>query len=263
MPGKIEELMRQRPEAEFAVEFTPRNLAEFHERGFTTIERITTDAELQWLREVYDQLFVERAQLFPGAHVDLVQPVGGADGDLQAQILLPENRFPELRKTAFWRNGRALASALLGIELPEVRGWGHMIRKPPLDGCELPLPWHQDEAYWDRSFKYKALACWMPLDPATLDSGCMSYIPGSHRSGVREHQRAGDGYARHVVGVEGVDSSLAIAAPVPAGGAVFHHCRTLHSSGPNRSERERRAYANEWQLEPVKKPTGEAARLSV
>ena len=40
-----------------------------------------------------------------------------------------------------------------------------------------------------------------------------------------------------------------------AGGAVFHHCRIVHSSGPNRSARVRRAYANEWQLQPVPRAT--------
>lgn len=128
-----------------------------------------------------------------------------------------------------------------------------MRNSPERDNDNGALPWHQDEAYWDRSFKYRATSCWMPLDPATVESGCMSFIPGSHLSGVREHTKTGGDYVGHVVSVEGIDSALAIAVPVPAGGAVFHHCRTLHSSGPNRSARVRRAYSNEFQLEPVKR----------
>jgi ectoine hydroxylase-related dioxygenase (phytanoyl-CoA dioxygenase family) len=128
-----------------------------------------------------------------------------------------------------------------------------MIRKPARVGGALP--WHQDEAYWDPSFDYRALACWMPLDPATVESGCMSFIPGSHRGDLAMHHRFGADYSDHVVHVEGVDSSKAVAAPVPAGGAVFHHCRTLHSSAPNRSSHPRRAYSHEWQREPVKRAT--------
>ena len=30
------------------------------------------------------------------------------------------------------------------------------------------LPWHQDEAYWDTAFAYRALGVWVPLDPATV-----------------------------------------------------------------------------------------------
>ena len=249
----IDELMARRPEVEFAVSLTPAQCEHFREHGFTSIERITADEELAWLGELYDKMFAERISFVPDAFVDVVRPNGTSATDSQKQILLPELKFPELRKTAFWRNGRRLASILLGLELNEVRGWGHMIRKPPRDADHGALPWHQDEAYWDRSFKYHATSCWMPLDPATIESGCMSFIPGSHRSGVREHRPTGGDFAPRVVSVEDVDPTLAVAAPVPAGGAVFHHCRTLHSSGPNRSARVRRAYSNEFQLEPVKR----------
>ena len=244
--------MTRRPDVEFPVRLSPAKCEQFREDGFTFVERITTDAELAWLGEIYDQMFIQRVNPVPGGYVTIVRPNGSLEADSQAQILLPELRYPELRKTAFWRNGRKLASILLGLELPAVRGWGHMIRKPPRDSDSGALPWHQDEAYWDRAFKYHATSCWMPLDPATVESGCMSFIPGSHRSGVREHLRTGGDFASHVVSVEGVDDALAVAAAIAAGGAVFHHCRTLHSSGPNRSALVRRAYSNEWQLEPVK-----------
>ena len=39
------------------------------------------------------------------------------------------------------------------------------------------------------------------------------------------------------------------------GGASFHHCRTIHGSGPNRSDHVRRAYINEWQAVPVQRET--------
>ena len=194
MPLTIEELMTRRPEVEFPVSLSPAQCEQFRECGFTSIDRITTDAELAWLGEIYDRLFAERINPVPGAFVDIVRPNGTSPNgtsevDSQKQILLPELKFPELRKTAFWRNGRQLASILLGLELTDMRGWGHMIRKPPRDNDNGALPWHQDEAYWDRSFRYHATSCWMPLDPATLESGCMSFIPGSHRSGVASIRR--------------------------------------------------------------------------
>jgi hypothetical protein len=40
---------------------------------------------------------------------------------------------------------------------------------------------------------------------------------------------------------------------VPIGGASIHHNRTLHFSGPNKTDRVRRAYVNEWQIVPVKR----------
>ena len=48
--------------------------------------------------------------------------------------------------------------------------------------------------------------------------------------------------------------------PLGAGGATFHTQRTMHHTGPNRSDRRRRAFAIEVQIppyqldEPIKKP---------
>jgi hypothetical protein len=250
---EIEAVLARRPEIDYALQLPAEKLAEFRERGFTSIERITSEEEIAWLGELYDLLFAERTQAVPGGYFDLLRPYDSPGEDVQPQIIAPEMRFKELRRTAFWRNGRILAAALLGVEAAALRGWGHMIRKPAYIGDSLP--WHQDEAYWDPGFDYVALGCWMPLDPATVESGCMSFIPGSHRGEVRVHRHLGDDPAVHALIIDDVDASTAVPAPVAAGGAVFHHCRILHSSGPNRSERVRRAYANEWQLEPAPRAT--------
>jgi len=248
----IEELMVRRPAVEFTVELLERQVIGFRDNGFTSIPRITTDEELEWLTNVYDRLFADHASAVPGAYIDdVLRPYHEPGEASQPQILMPELRFPDLRKTAFWRNGRALAAKFLGVEAAALRGWGHMIPKPALVG--EALPWHQDEAYWDPAFEYRALGCWMPLDLATHESGCMSFIPGSHRGEVRTHRHLGDDPAVHALFVEEVDTREAVEVPVAPGGAVFHHCRTLHYSAPNRSPRVRRAWANEWQTEPVKR----------
>lgn len=69
------------------------------------------------------------------------------------------------------------------------------------------------------------------------------------------HRHLGNDPAVHALIADDVDAATAVPVPVAAGGAVFHHCRILHSSGPNRSARVRRAYANEWQLEPTPRAT--------
>jgi hypothetical protein len=249
----LEGLLARRPTVELEVTLSPVQVDEFRARGFTHIERITPDAELAWLGELYDWLFRERVQAVPGGYFDLSRPYESAGEDLQPQILSPETLVPELRKTALFRIGRRLAAQLLEAKLETVRGWGHMIRKPARIGA--PLPWHQDEAYWDPGFDYRALGVWMPLDPATRESGCMSFIPESHRGDVRKHRHVGDDPSVHALFTDDVDESLAEAIPIAPGGAILHHCRTLHSSGPNRSDRVRRAYANEFQTRPVKRET--------
>jgi hypothetical protein len=251
----LDEIVARRPAADFAVTLAAEEVAAFRERGFTSVPRITTDEELAWLGEVYDHLFGERVQPVPGGYFDLARPYESAGEDRLPQILVPETAVPALRETAFWRNGRAIAATLLGVDAAGLRGWGHMIRKPPRVGA--PLPWHQDEAYWDPAFDYVALGSWMPLDPATPESGCLCFLPGSHRGAVRAHRHVGDDPNVHALVTDDVDATPAVEVPLAPGGASFHHCRTLHSSGPNRSPRVRRAWANEWQLPPVRRATAE------
>lgn len=244
----LDALLARQPSADFTAELGDAQVTEFRTQGFTSIPRLTSDEELAWLDELYDWLFAERVQPVPGGYFDLSRAYESDGPDLQPQILSPETRFPALRRTAVFRNGRRLAARLLGGEPSELRGWGHMIRKPP--GIGAPLPWHQDEAYWDPAFEYEALGVWLTLDPATRESGCLSFIPGSHRGAVRVHRHVGDDPAVHALVTDDVDARLACALPVPAGGAIFHHCRVLHSSGANTSARVRRAWANEFQRAP-------------
>ncbi len=237
-----------RPVEDFDVDLDPEQIRFFHENGYLAIERITTDAELEWLGRLYDELFASRRAVVPGGYFDLARPYDSDGQDLLPQVLNPEVGFPELRETSTFRNGRRLAAKLLGVEESAVEGWGHMILKPPRIGSELP--WHQDEAYWDPRLEYSAVGVWMPLDPATLESGCMEFVPGSHRGEVLPHRHIGDDPAVHGLVSDGVDASGAVPVPVAPGSATVHHCRTLHHSLPNTTGRVRRACSTEFQLEP-------------
>lgn len=237
------------PASDFAIRLDAAQIESFHRDGFTHVERITTDEELAWLEPLYDSLFDSGRGAWRGGYFDLSRPYDAEGPDLVPQVLLPDLRFPQLRQTTLLRNAIAIGAQLLGVAESEIRTWSHMIRKPPRVGGELP--WHQDEAYWETGFRYRALGCWTPLDPATLESGCMHFLPGSHRAGVREHRHVGDDPRVHGLVTDGVDARGEIAVPLAPGGATFHHCRTLHRTPPNTSARARRAWANELQVEPV------------
>ena len=45
------------------------------------------------------------------------------------------------------------------------------------------------------------------------------------------------------------------AQPVPAGGISIHHQRVVHTSGPNLTDRARRAYVNVWNSKVVQRLT--------
>lgn len=232
------------------VRLTDEQIEQFHAEGYTWVPRITTDEELAWLAPIYDGLFASKRGAFKGGYFDLARPYEAEGEDLVPQVLAPEHRHPELRDTNIFRNALAIGAQLLGLPEEELTTWSHMILKPPRVGG--PLPWHQDEAYWDTAFAYRALGVWVPLDPATVESGCMHFLPGSHTGPVQRHRHIGDDPTVH--GLEMVDPpewSRAVAVPLEPGGATFHHCRTMHMTTPNVSDRVRRAWANEIQVAPI------------
>ena len=107
--------------------------------------------------------------------------------------------------------------------------------KPP--GIGSPKPPHQDNAYFRVSPAKAVITCWCALDDATIENGCMQYIPASHKLGLIEHEWIKD--TPHQVPV-GVDVSKAVSVPMKAGGVICHHSLTLHMSVENRSQKWRR-----------------------
>jgi ectoine hydroxylase-related dioxygenase (phytanoyl-CoA dioxygenase family) len=133
------------------------------------------------------------------------------------------------------------ASQLLGDRA--VRFWhDQLFYKPARHGGVVA--WHQDYSYWTRTIPLQHLTCWTGLDDATVDNGCLYYVPGSHRWGLLDKpELAGD--------MDGLlawltDEQKAQFKPIPIemekGYGAFHHPLLVHGSYENRSERPRRAF---------------------
>jgi hypothetical protein len=225
---------------DFAPHVSDEQVSFFEHNGYLAIDRITTEDEVERLKEIYDRIFEQRTGEDKGLYFDLGGPRGHEGGEVLPQVLSPERAFPELLETTYHRNARLLGSRLLGAALDETRWFGHMILKPAGFGRETP--WHQDEAYWDPSFEHRGVSVWMPLENATVQSGCMQFVPGSHLREVQTHKHIDDDPTVHGLMLDGGSPEGAVACPIPAGGATFHHCRILHYAGPNTTERPRRAY---------------------
>jgi hypothetical protein len=233
------------------VTLNDEQIAFFHHEGYLALPGITTIAEVERLCGIYDWLFATKAGRAEGNHLDLSSTDEDDQAHLLPQILDPAKYAPELVDTLFRTNAAAIAAQLLG---PEAQAMGdHAIRKPPQTGVETP--WHQDQAYWDAGLDYEALSIWIPLQEATLENGCMQFVPGSHRQDVLPHHSIG--HDPRVIGLEVDDVeqvvAQAVACPLPAGGATIHHCRTLHYTGPNQSDSARRAYILSFRAPPQKR----------
>lgn len=212
----------------------------YKEQGYLTLDAVTTPEELVFLRDCYDKMFREQAGREAGEQFDL----GGTDEEgkeaVLPQILGFQRFIPDFAKTLLSINCNAITKALLGADASSAGG--HAIFKPAKIGAETP--WHQDEAYWATGFEHRSLSIWIPLQEATLENGCMHFVPGSHKLNVLTHQSINNDPRIH--GLELVESEMhhvknAVACPLPPGGATIHHQRTMHYTPPNRSDIPRRA----------------------
>ncbi|MGE3643296.1 MAG: phytanoyl-CoA dioxygenase family protein [Beijerinckiaceae bacterium] len=102
------------------------------------------------------------------------------------------------------------------------------------------ISWHND-TYFYAFDPPETLSAWVSFNDATLKSGCVQYIPGSHRGPPPEHEFKPhpDNLAPDGRTVIGVDESLAVPAILDAGQVVFHHESVIHGSGPNNASHPR------------------------
>jgi hypothetical protein len=116
----------------------------------------------------------------------------------------------------------------------------------------MGTPWHQDEAYRDPRFDYQELTIWMSLQDVSQDSGCMSFIPGSHRKGIFGHRSPGnDAHVHALECCEDLSTMSVVSCPLPTGGCTLHHGRTLHCTSTNHSLIPRYAYILVFHIPPT------------
>ncbi len=127
----------------------------------------------------------------------------------------------------------AAASAVLGSDLIV---WGAHVFAKEAQSPHM-VSWHQDLTYWGFA-DADELTCWVALSPATAESGCMRFVPGTHRKEIVPHNdtfRADNLLTRGQEIAVTVDEADAVAVALQPGQASIHHGRLFHASGPNTS----------------------------
>ena len=142
---------------------------------------------------------------------------------------------------AFSRTAKLAATvASLGYEDPVILQ-SMYIFKPPHIGGEVYC--HQDSTFLYTEPE-SCTGFWFALEDASVDNGCMHFIPGAHLGPLKElHYRGDDGKMTFKT-LD--DTPWPEGATVPAeaevGALVIFDGRAPHLSGPNRSDKSRHAY---------------------
>lgn len=225
-----------RPLAEFRL--SPEQVEFFHEHGYLAGVRILDEDQVRTLRD-------ELAKLVDPAHPanKLFYEYNSNESADPSRVLFHAlgawRATPGFHDVLWHPAFTVAASQLLG---GAVRFWhDQLFCKPAQHGGVVA--WHQDYSYWTRTQPMAHLTCWIGLDDATRDNGCLQYIPGSHRwqllpvTGL-----AGDMQAiQSVLSDEQKAQFKPVAIELKAGQCAFHHPLMVHGSYENTTAGPRRA----------------------
>lgn len=219
---------------------TSRRRTDFGTAGFLNLGPLLNPDEVEAYRAIYDR-FLDGSIEAGNKRSDLgsgmgTSPAAGARENI-TQIMWPSAVYPTLLDLPLHARALDLARELVGDDM--VLDFDMLINKAP--HTAVPTPWHQDAGYWVDLPDKRAVSIWVALDDATLDSGCMWYVHGSHLTPLRQHWPAGKGGG--AIECEcSEDEPGATYVPLAPGQAAAHAGHTLHYSRGNTTDGHRRAY---------------------
>ena len=118
---------------------------------------------------------------------------------------------------------------------PNILCWTtHWLIKEPCSPTFVS--WHQDSNYWGLDTK-DLVSVWLALSPATIESGCMKMLPGSHLKKTMPHvdTKAIDNMLTRGQTIIDIDESKAVNVELKTGQVAFFDYSIAHSSPPNSS----------------------------
>jgi len=229
---------------------TQEQIDTFRSEGYIPIGKLIEDSDLEELRSEYDRTFDEAREstLYRNLSADggaAQRHDEGAEEEM-LQIMQMCERSLAFRRLLYHEPILDIAEDLIGPNIQLFHD--QALFKPAHHGG--PIHPHQDNAYW-RCLPANLVSCWLTLDDVDVDNGAMHLLPGSHLAAMG-HER-GD----VLLDAGTPDPAESRVVPLPAGGALFHHCQTLHFTPPNRTDRQRRAFAIHFMTPGTRSPGGE------
>jgi ectoine hydroxylase-related dioxygenase (phytanoyl-CoA dioxygenase family) len=211
---------------------TQEQVQSFQEKGFTQSDDVLTPEELSDFRGAL-------AEATGQAELDYFYREGGE----YTQHVNLWASHAGVRRHVFNPKLAEIARTLSQSE--RVRLWhDQLIVKMPGND---PSRWHQDLPLWPM-IDAGPLTCWIALVDVTVEMGCMSFLPGSHRWG---RLAAGTLPGDLLASLEGVrllvpedrrENLQPVTIELKAGSCTFHDSLALHFAGPNQTDKPRQGF---------------------
>jgi phytanoyl-CoA hydroxylase len=133
-----------------------------------------------------------------------------------------------------WQRPEILGRArrIIGDEVYAHGIWNGRPREPGTAGTQK-VDWHQDAHYyknWNQT-DGKLISCWMPLVPVDERSGCLEFLPGSHRSGILDRVIGDNGL--FTVPRSALEGYAPVSVPAEPGDLIIFSDTTVHQALDN------------------------------
>lgn len=216
----------------------------YEENGFVVVQEFLDADELaRWRQGVDDAVGARGTRRFP-------QDIEEADRIASRRSSEDQDYYDRVftQRVNLWQTHEGVRDLIFTPELGAFVG-----RMAGVDGLRVwhdqalvkgpfanPTSYHLDVPYWSFT-SADAITIWIALDDATLENGCLYYVPGSHKALKFDNV----GIGREIGALFDVypDWHDVAAAPCPvrAGGAMLHNGLTFHGAGANMTPGWRRA----------------------
>ena len=223
-------------------ELTQNQIQHFQTNGFVVIEDFLTPEELEKWRIAVTEAVKERKGLkMPGKDVqvgmdDGINEDAGYFSKVFDQLLNLWQTNDKVKEIMLDERIGKMAAQLSGAD--GIRIWHDqaLFKRPWAN----PTSWHLDTPFWSFSDR-RALSIWVALDDATLENGCLYFIPAS----FKETTFVNKGIGKNMDGIFEAYPQFAqvvsVSAPMKAGSCSFHNGLTIHGAGANMTSGHRRA----------------------
>ena len=219
---------------------TEEHKAFFKEEGYLIVKNLLTSKQVRYYSDLYSS-FLDNS-------IDASKYRSDLSGSQEkkekiTQIMVPSKLVPELLGQPIHSKTLQIAKILMGEDI--ALDFDMLINKAPM--TNTITPWHQDAAYWIDMPDKRAASCWVAIDHAYKENGCMWYTPKSHLSPLLKHSQTGNKGALQCEGSE--ENSVYI--ELQPGSCVFHQGGTLHYSRGNTTHDHRRALITNFRPEDM------------
>jgi ectoine hydroxylase-related dioxygenase (phytanoyl-CoA dioxygenase family) len=220
----------------------PSQIDFYQSNGFVIIEDFLTPQELdKWRKAVLHAVEERAGKKMPGKDIRIGEDDGINEdasyfGKVFDQLLNLWQTDSGVKELMLDERIGKMASTLSGAA--GIRIWHDqaLFKRPWAN----PTAWHLDTPFWS-FYDRNAISIWVALDDATLQNGCLYFIPGSQKGTNFDKISIG----QNMDGIFDIYPQFAkatpVAAPMRAGSCSFHNGLTIHGAGANMTGAWRRA----------------------